>query len=228
LGPSAGIASLVETPSLTWGAQIATPSATPEVFWSGLCSDANTGLAIASDASSRCLRLFDGETGAWNPAPCSPRRNPLGLPGDLATDPYGSLVWVADRENGCLRKFLLSPDTPAYPASLVERWPAAGSVQGYWDTRSFRPGNGFLGTPLGVAMDKEGYAVYVLDGSSIWSFVETDGANAWQKKFTFPSATRPAGLELDQFGDVFYVNCSDGKLLKVKPGSPWVAQQLTP
>ncbi len=228
LGPGAGLTSLAESPSYTWGAETASPSATPSVFWSGLCSDANTGLAIASDASNRCLRLYDGESGSWNPIPCSPRRNSLGIPGDSAVDPFGSLVWVADRENNCLRKFLLSADTPAYPAGLVERWPGSGPVQGYWDNRSFRPSNGFLGTPLGVAMDKEGYAVYVLDGSGIWSFVETDGATAWQKKFTFSANIRPAGLELDQFGDVFYVNCSDGRLMKVLPGSPWVARQLIP
>ncbi len=228
LGPLTGLTSLVESPSVSWGSPIVTPTATPAVFWSGLCGDANTGLAIASDSSSRCLRLYDGESGSWNPTACSPRGNRLGIPGDLATDPYGSLVWVADRENNCLRKFLLSPDTPAYPPSLVEPWPETGPVQGFWDTRSFRPGNGFLGTPLGVAMDKEGYAVYVLDGSGIWSFVETDGPNAWQKKFTFASGTRPAGLEMDSFGDVFYVNCSDGRLIKVRPGTPWVAQQLTP
>ncbi len=231
IGPTTPLSGFSESPP-AWVSSLSDPPAIPAQQWSGLCSDAYTGLVVASDAVTRCLWLHNTDDAAWNPIQCKPVSNPLGVPGALATDDYASLVWVVDREHNCLRKFLWSSDAPAptYPPSLLEAWPPApAAVQGYWDIRSFRPGNGFLGTPQGIAMDEQGHAVFVLDRAGIWSFIETDGASAWQRVYTFPSATRASGLATDQFGGVFYVNCADGRLLKIVEGSPnWTSQQLVP
>jgi hypothetical protein len=217
-----------------WNTAEAAPGSVPlPTLFHSVCCDASAHRAIASDVANRCLWLYDYDWVSgppyWYSAPCRPSKFPLGAPGAVVTDPYATLVWVADTENNCLRKFIFSDTAPpGYPPGTLEPWQVSGTTVGYWDNRSFRPNNDFLGTPCGIAMDRQGSQVFVADRGGVWAFDEA--ASTWTRICTFASLSlppRPAGIACDRFGTVVYVNCYDGRVLKVT-GSPWTTTVLVP
>ena len=194
-------------------------------------------MVVASDVGNRCLWLYDYNSlpaPYWHPLPCKPTKTPLGSPGSVITDPYATLVWVADSENDCIRKFLWT-DTPpvGYPAAFLERWPSTGPILGWWDTREFRPTGDFFGVPEGVAMSEGGSRVFVADRGGLWAFEEADTANPWKRLCDFSGwgNPQPSGLACDRFGTVVYVTCYNGGILKaVEPVIPglWPVTQVVP
>lgn len=208
-----------------WIAPEDAPASPPlATLFHSLACDASAHRVVASDVANRCIWLYDYDWVSgppyWYARPCRPSTLPLGTPGAVATDPYASLVWVADTENNCLRKFLFSDDVTASP-NLEPAWTSNGRTIGYWDRRAFRPNNDFLGTPCGIAMDEQGSQVFVADRGGVWRFEET--ANTWDRICTFASVggdPRPAGMTCDRFGTVLYINCYDGRVIKVS-GAGW-------
>lgn len=221
LTPEGGPVVLEETTPLTWQAPEATPTSAPlPPRWHSVACDASCARAMFSDLNNRCIWLFDCDSNAapfWIDSPCRPVSHPLGSPGALTTDPFGTLVWVADREHNCLRKFLFGPTIPPgypNPGLNLEAWPASGPVRGYWDRRSFRPPNDFLGTPEGIAVTAGGSHVLVVDRGTLWAFEETSSASTWVRLVDVGSAGRPAGLAIDPSGTCAYINCYDQRVLK--------------
>lgn len=193
------------------------------LFHSVAC-DASAHRVVASDVANRCLWLYDYDWVSgppyWYAQPCRPRTLPLGTPGAVATDPFATLVWVADTENNCLRKFLFNHEVSGDP-NLEPAWSSNGRPVGFWDRRAFRPNNDFMGTPCAIAMDEQGAQVFVTDRGGVWRFEES--ANSWSRICTFDSIggdPRPAGMTCDRFGTVLYINCYGGRIIKVS-GTGW-------
>jgi hypothetical protein len=231
IGPNGALTGFNEDTNAWIAPEQAPPSPPLPTLFHSLACDSSAHRVIASDMNNRCLWLYDYDwvsTGPpyWYAQPCRPSLNslsPLGSPGAVATDPYASLVWVADTENNCLRKFLFGDTLPAGAiASNFEAWSSDGRTVGYWDLRPYRPRNDFLGTPCGLAMDEQGSGVYVADRSGVWRFDEA--ADSWTRICSFASLgeVRPAGMTCDRFGTVLYINCYGGRIIKVS-GSPWSA-----
>ena len=243
-----GLSKWVESPTTanagTWTAVNAptTGQACP-VRFSSVAGDASGWAAFVGDTSNRCLwRLQDNVTAAapvWKSF--QPTMTSLGAPSAVACDPFGSVVWVADAENQCLRKFIPGPNT-VYPAAYVD-----GGATGFWlDVQYHPPAQMGMGIPKAIAMDPYSYNVYVMDGARIYKFVDDPnpanvtvnkgigGPGTWKvlTNITAPSGpdlstAQACGLTADFFDDVFYINCRGPEssppavpqLWKLKPGS---------
>ncbi|MBX3171834.1 MAG: hypothetical protein KF760_30765 [Candidatus Eremiobacteraeota bacterium] len=209
-----------------WVAAEEAPGSPPlATLFHSLACDASAHRVVASDVANRCLWLYDYDWVSgppyWYARPCRPSVIPLGTPGAVATDPYATLVWVADTENNCLRKFLFSDDVAPGNPNLEPVWSSNGRPVGYWDRRAFRPNEDFLGTPCGIAMDEQGSQVFVADRGRVWRFEEA--TDKWTPICTFASLggdLRPAGMTCDRFGTVLYISCYDGRIIKVS-GASW-------
>ncbi|MBI3924170.1 MAG: hypothetical protein HY319_01390 [Armatimonadetes bacterium] len=203
-----------EASSPPWGAPVAVPSPAglPTPRFSGAAMDRFGSRLYLADAANRGLwMLADTGTPSWRtPTPIAPEDPPLGAPAAVATDLFGSLVWVADREFQCLRKLLVTSTPPPYPAADLEAEPGVG----YWHRTRFRPAQG-MAQPAGVAMDPNGWAVYVLDQGALRRFVDDTGE--WTVLSELPEdliRAGPAGLAHDPFANVFYVNSRRGSRYK--------------
>jgi len=196
----------------TWGGPLpALPASLAPFRYTGVAIDRYDNLAVVGDANNRCLWVYQGDAAApWTGL--KPANPGLGSPAGIAMDPYASLVWVADNENQCLRKFMRSPVPPKYAAKEIEADP---SGLGWWSTTRFRPpAPQTMGSPRGMAMDPSGWAVYVLDGARLWTFVEDD--SSWTS-VDLPAdviARIPSGLALDAHDSVFYVSCVLGQVAR--------------
>jgi hypothetical protein len=237
--PDGNLVGLNENPAPgVWQAAETNPASDLPIQWNSIACDESTHVVVASDVGNRCLRIYDYDwfpAPYWHPDACKPESNSLGVPGAVVIDPYATLVWVADRENDCLRKFLRSATPPpGYPASFLEPWPNASAPVGFWDTRSFRPSGDFLGTPAGLAMSDGGSRVFVADAGGLWVFEEADTAIPWKRLCDYSGSggtpPKPAGLACDRFGTVVYVNCYDGRILKAIENGPasWSIQRIYP
>jgi DNA-binding beta-propeller fold protein YncE len=179
---------------------------------------------LLADAANRCLWLWNGTN--WQPR--SAQDPALGQPTALAADPALSLVWVADADFQCLRKWVSSQGAAAYAASELET-----TSGGAWLRRRFRPPASLgLGSPLGLAMDPHGNRVYLHDRGRLLAFSEAP--NRWELLGVFPNRLieqGPSGLACDRFGEHLFVATEQGALWKV-PARPGLTngefQQLWP
>lgn len=140
-----------------------------------------------------------------------------------------SLIWVADSDYQCLRKLLSPSASSAYPGTDLE---SAGTL-GNWHRKRFRPPATLgMGSPIGLAMDLQGWAVYVHDRSRLYQFVDSTGA--WTLLGTFPPdllQDLPSGMTTDRFGNVFFLTTERGSLWKIRPpvgATPMVVTKLWP
>lgn len=202
----------------TWGTALTPPVGTPDswkstAFFSGLASDWGTSRLVAADVANRGLWFSDGV--AWSGANVTRPKNPaLGRPAGVVCDPAMSLVWVADPDYQCLRK-LVSPEAAgAYPAADMESAGALGS----WHRKRFRPpGTLSMGSPVGLAMDSQGWGVLVHDRARLYRFI--DGTNTWELLGQFPPALiaeLPSGMSTDRYGSVLFLTTERGSLWKVR------------
>ncbi|ODT56773.1 hypothetical protein ABS71_21390 [bacterium SCN 62-11] len=197
-------------------------------LFTGLATDRGTGRLVAADVTNRGLWFSNGS--AWSSAQVSrPQNPPLGRPAGIVCDPAMSLVWIADTDFQCLRKLLSPEGSAAYPAADLE---SAGSL-GNWHRKRFRPPATLgMGSPVGLAMDAQGWAVFVHDRARLYRFV--DGTGDWAVLGEFPPELRqdlPSGMTTDRFGTVFFVTTERGSLWKIRPpvgATPLVATKLWP
>ncbi len=186
--------------------------------YSGLATDASCSYVFLGDAANRAIFLLvDDSAPTWQQGSITATNPPLGAPAGLATDDHASLLWVADREYQCLRKLLLVPGK--YPAAQYEQ-----AAFGWWHRTQFRPGRavGVLGDPQGIAMDPNGWAVYVTDRGRLWRFTEGE-ATPWVVMAEYPAdlvAAGPCGLALDDYDNVIYLSTRLGQLWKCTLAQP--------
>ncbi len=217
----------------TWSPALAPPVAAVDSQralsqFSGLATDWGTSRLVAADVTNRGLWFSDGS--AWNSANVSkPQNPPLGRPAGVVCDPAMSLIWVADSDYQCLRKLLSPSASSAYPGTDLE---SAGTL-GNWHRKRFRPPATLgMGSPIGLAMDLQGWAVYVHDRSRLYQFVDSTGA--WTLLGTFPPdllQDLPSGMTTDRFGNVFFLTTERGSLWKIRPpvgATPMVVTKLWP
>ncbi|MCW5872359.1 MAG: hypothetical protein KIS61_34230 [Candidatus Eremiobacteraeota bacterium] len=203
----------------TWGAALAAPVAAVDsqralALFSGMATDQGTGRLVAADLTNRGLWFSDGS--AWNSTSVSkPQNPPLGRPAGIVCDPAMSLIWVADVDYQCLRK-LVSPEASAHysPTELESAGPL-----GNWHRRRFRPPASLgLGSPIGLAMDSHGWAVYVHDRARLYRFVDSTGE--WSLLGTLDENLRqdlPSGMTTDRYGSLFFLTTERGSLWKIRP-----------
>ena len=195
--------------------------ASPGPSFAGAATDGVGNRLFLADRASRSLWILrDAEAfggRAWEPrCPVAPEDPPLGVPAGVALDGAGSLAWVADAENGCLRLLLLDPATTPAPREDYEEEPGLG----WWSRRRFRPPEG-LGAPQGVATNPWSSVVYAVDETHLvlLEFVPRVGGGyieAWSR-VPLPEdlvAARPSGISLDPFRNVVYLNTRSGEVWK--------------
>lgn len=196
--------------------------------FSGMATDQGTGRLVAADVNNRGLWFSDGS--AWHsPEVSKPRNPPLGRPAGIVCDPAMSLIWVADTDYQCLRKLISPAASGRYPASDLE---SAGPL-GSWHRRRYRPPATLgMGSPIGLAMDIYGWAVYVHDRSRLYQFVDSTGE--WKVLGTFPPELLqelPSGLTTDRFGNLLFLTTERGSLWKIRPpvgATPMTVTKLWP
>lgn len=214
----AGLHKLLEDPAPgAWGGLISLPTAGVPARCTGLAATPTGDRVYVADSTNRAIWLYrDDEEGAtWHPTPLRPQDPPLGAPAGLTVDPYGSVLWVADREFQCLRKLLLVEGSPGPPAADLE--PVSGI--GFWQKTRFRPpaNVGLLGSPQGIAMDPGGSGVLVVDRARLYSFTEAE-TPAWRAVATFKQAlveAGPSGVAVDAFQNVAFVSTRTGAIWRV-------------
>lgn len=217
----------------TWGAALVAPVTAPDAQrslaqFTGLATDWGTDRLVAADSINRGLWFSDGSS--WSNASVSkPTSPPLGRPTGIACDPAMGLIWVADSDYQCLRKFLGPTASANYPPAELE---SAGAL-GNWHRQQFRPpANIGMGSPVGLAMDKFGWAVLVHDRARLYRFVES--SNHWDLLGNFPPDLRsemPSGICTDAFGNVAFVTTERGSLWKIRPpvgGTAMITTKLWP
>ncbi|MBT9583085.1 hypothetical protein IV102_07040 [bacterium] len=206
----------------TWGGPLALPVAVPDNWLSpsrftGLASDWFGADLVVADAANAGVWVWRG--GSWTRA--RPTNPPLGRPGGAVCDPAMTLVWVADQDYQCLRKLICPAARAAYPVAQLE---SAGTL-GSWHRTRFRPPAQLgMGSPLGLAMDPLGWAVFVHDRARLYRFI--DSSQTWELLGDLPPALineSPSGLSTDRFGNQLYLSSQQGSLWKVK-----AAGSLTP
>lgn len=182
--------------------------------YNGISSDSFGNYQLAADSLNRCVWLTSDPAGVVEPL--RPSTMPLGQPSGIATDPYASLVWVCDQENQCLRKLLLQAGPTGYVPGELDGPPASGT-QAYWVNRQYKPAaNLMLGNPQGIAMDKFGWAVYVVDRSRLYRYIDSD--NTWTVMGKFDQAQIDqgiSGLAMDSYNNLLYLNTLEGKLYEI-------------
>lgn len=217
----------------TWSPALAAPVAAVDAQramaqFSGLATDRGTGRLVAADVNNRGLWFSDGS--AWNGANVSkPQTPPLGRPTGVVCDPAMSLIWVADADYQCLRKLVSSEASARYSATDLE----SGGTLGNWHRRRFRPPATLgMGSPIGLAMDIHGWAVFVHDRARLYRFV--DSSDQWTLLGTFPPELLrdlPSGMTTDRFGNVFFLTTERGSLWKIRPpvgATPMIVTKLWP
>ncbi|MBS2040173.1 hypothetical protein JST97_34620 [bacterium] len=217
----------------TWGTALTPPVATADnqkalALFTGLASDWGTSRLVAADSINKGLWFSDGSN--WSHANISrPTSPPLGRPTGIACDPAMGLIWVADSDYQCLRKFLGPTASTGYPASELESSGALGN----WQRKQFRPPASIgMGSPVGLAMDKQGWAVLVHDRARLYRFIES--TSSWELWGSFPATMRaelPSGMCTDAFGNVVFVTTEGGSLWKIRPplgATPMVVTKLWP
>lgn len=205
--------------SAGWDPPLLSPVALPDndtaaPRWSGGVSDAFTTQSLWTDAANRCVWWHNGA--AWSRL--KPANPPLGRLTAVAADPALSLVWVADLDNGCLRKLVNS--VSAASSGLDGSGEAAGSF-GFWDRRKFRPRPAdrlAMGTPLALAMDPQGSGVFVHDGCRLYRFDEARSPQWTEWCALDPAlvAEGASGMAADRFGSTLFFNTRADSLWKVK------------
>ena len=217
----------------TWNAPLPAPVATVDnqrdlTLFSGLATDRFTSQLAAADVTNRGLWFSQG--GSWSSSSVTrPLHPPLGRPVGLACDPAMSLIWVADSDYQCLRKLLSPEAAAAYPAADLE---SAGTL-GSWHRRRFRPpATTGMGSPVGLAMDSQGWAVFVHDRARLYRFVDSTGE--WTVLGNFPAELRqelPSGITTDRFGNIFFLTSERGSLWKIRApvgATPMTVTKLWP
>ncbi len=188
---------------------LATPS------YNGVASDGNGNFQLAADSLNRCIWLTSDPAGIIEAL--RPTTIPLGQPSGIVTDPYASLVWVCDQENQCLRKLLLQASPTGYAPGELDG-PAASGYAAYWVNKEYKPAANYMfGSPQGIAMDKYGWGVYVVDRSRLYRFVDSD--STWTVMGTFPAAVvnqGVSGLAMDAFNNMLYINTLEGTVYECK------------
>lgn len=195
--------------------------------FAGAATDAAGNRLFLADRASRGLWILrDAEVyggRAWEPrCPVAPEDPPLGVPAGVALDAAGSLAWVADAENGCLRLLLLDPASTPAPREDYEEEPGLG----WWSRRRFQPPGG-MGAPQGVATNPWSSVVCAVDEThlAVLEFVPRVGggyAEAWSR-VPLPEElveARPSGICLDPFRNVVYLNTRSGELWKYLVAPP--------
>lgn len=226
LGPMAYAESL-PTPG-TWSPALGSPVSSPDDFvapprFTGMAGDFTGHRLVLCDAANRGLWFWQGS--AWSSV-VRPRQTALGKPSGICCDTAMSLIWVADQDYQCLRKWLGPAASALYPAAQLE---SAGGI-GNWHRSRFRPPAtmGF-GSPCGLAMDPLGWGVYVHDGSRLYRFL--DGENRWELLGSMPAAlveARPSGLCTDRFGHQVYLCTQQGSLWKVRASTGLATSDYKP
>lgn len=182
--------------------------------YNGIGADSFGNYQLAADSLNRCVWLTSDPAGVVEPL--RPNTMPLGQPSGIATDPYASLVWVCDQENQCLRKLLLQASPTGYGPGELDGPPASGT-QAYWVNKQYKPAaNLMLGNPQGIAMDKFGWAVYLVDRSRLYRYIDSD--NTWTVMGTFDQAQVKqgiSGLAMDSYNNLLYLNTLEGKLYEI-------------
>lgn len=188
----------------------ATDAAANRLF---LADRANRGLWIVNDSEAFGGRGWDGRS------PMAPEDPPLGTPSGVGVDAAGSVVWVADTENQCLRMLRLS--APTLTAGY-EQEPGVG----WWSRTQFKPPDG-MGAPQGVAVNPWSSTVFTVDAANLvrLDFVPRTGggyAEAWTLT-ALPedlAAARPSGLCFDPYRNVVYLNTRAGQVWKHTLAAP--------
>lgn len=223
--PKLGLLSHTEVDG--WKPAVPLPTSPPLApLFTGLAMTQFGSKLFVGDSNNRGLWIYDDSgTPAWTPNQIVRATDPpLGSVGGVATDPYGSMVWVADRENQCLRKLLVGSSRTD---SAVE--PDASGAGAWVKKRYCPPGTIGMGTPHGVTMDPNGWAVYVVDRGRAYRFVDDPaGDGEWKVLCNFPSAlvtARPSGLALDPYDNILYIATMKSGLWRLKLNST-VAEKI--
>lgn len=180
----------------------------------GVAGDNHGSTQLVADSVNRCVWLMNDPVTTIEAL--RPAQVPLGQPAGVACDPYVSVAWVSDQENQCIRKLFLQP-APAYPAADLDG-PAASGTNVFWHNREFRPSTlvGF-GNPQGIAMDPYAWAVYVVDRSRLYRYI--DSLDEWTVLGTFPDPQIQegvSGLAMDPYNNLLYLNTLSGNLYELK------------
>jgi len=199
--------------------------------FAGVATDASANRLFLADRANRGLWILSDAPafgpGPWGTGrPLAPREPALGVPSGVAADASGSVVWVADTENRCLRKLLLG-DGPA-PGRDFEEEPGVG----WWCRRRYRPDAG-LGVPQGLAVNPWSSAVLCVSDSDLWVLdffpgPSGDFQESW-RRIPLPQdlvGARPSGLCLDPFRSVVYLNTRSGQLWKHTLAAPGVFSRI--
>lgn len=216
----------VPTPA-TWAPALADPvgagdSVTSPWRLTGMATDFASSSMVLADSANRGLWLHDGAN--WT-GPLRAKAPALGRPLGLAADPALSMVWVADHDYQCVRKLLSARAAAAYPATELESAGAFGS----WHKTRFRPpaSMGF-GAPVGLAMDPQGWALFVHDGGRLYRF--RDGNGGWDLLGSLPPALvaeGASGLACDRYAGWLYLSTLQGSLWKVRAGPGLLASEFS-
>ncbi len=187
--------------------------------FAGAATDASANRLFLADRANRGVWILR-DTGAFgqepwgNGLPLSPQEPSLGVPSGVAVDASGSVLWVADTENMCLRKLLMHGLSA--PSQDFEEEPGVG----WWSRRRYRPDAG-LATPQGLAVNPWSSAVLCVTESDLWVLDFVPGPSgifqeSW-KRTPLPEdlvRARPSGICLDPFRSVVYLNTRSGQLWK--------------
>nr|MCR5661396.1 hypothetical protein [bacterium] len=160
-----------------------------------------------ADIVNKAIRVAEhsGANVKWKTV--SPVKEPLGKPVGLGTDEFGSILWIADGENDCLRLLHTDP-TETVPAGAEK---AQGI--GWWDKSVSIPYS--VRGLRGLAVNKQGSAVYTVDSACLYilSSFTSDGAS-WSKA-DLPKKlcdASPSGLACDAFRNAVFINTVSGGL----------------
>lgn len=212
-----------------WGAPIGFPTVPGlgTVRIAGIAMDAMGSLVFCADWSNRGIWIrvdgIPGLTNGWRGGrPLAPTSPPLGIPSGLWTNATGSVLWVADTENQCLRKLFINFADPTalpngYPANELEIAPGVG----FWLQQRYRFPNG-MGAPQGVTADSNAWAIYTIDRAYLYRMVEPNPGTTNWSRFPVPtdlSDAGPSGLALDEFNNLLYISTKNGELWKYQLGS---------
>lgn len=187
-------------------------------YWRGLASDKMGYRVWGADGANRALWSW----GASQPMPTSPQvgrdlfisqRLPLGDLRGIASDQFGSTLWLCEGRERRLRPFYWGA-----PLRGVEDLEEAGAGA-YWG-EPLRPPFAGVGVLQGVACNSWGSVLYTLDNAYLYLYLFSDSAaGSWQRVKLPPALQRerPRALWTDPGHSRLYLYTLAGGLWQWTP-----------